>query len=192
MQAVYFVDKQRVDCTFIERSVPSLPSPREYVPSSMPGESQEEVPPARRPLRRATSRAPSVTPAPPNVRQDSVIESQTPAPEGIIPARKVLTNILAQCPMTEKCCSLLDVVSRLLSSLSWVWVMPRCRKLLNHRRFERGLLFLILFRCVYINAGPFPASFTSDIGRSRDTSAQPQAQASHCNTAERRTRQRPL
>ena len=58
----------------------------------MPGESQESVPPARRPLRRTTPRAPSVTPAPPtlsNIAQESVVESQMPAPEGIIPARKV-------------------------------------------------------------------------------------------------------
>jgi hypothetical protein len=92
MQTAYFVDKKRLDCTLIERLGSSHPSVQEYVPSSMPGESQEVDPPAQRPLRRATSRAPSITPASPprpNVRQESVIESQTPAPEAVIPARKV-------------------------------------------------------------------------------------------------------
>ncbi len=61
----------------------------------MPGESQESVPPVRRPLRRAASRAPSVTSAPPtlsNATRELVVESQTPAPEGIIPARKVRSH----------------------------------------------------------------------------------------------------
>jgi len=94
MQAVYFVDKKRLDRTLIERSTLS-PSLQDYVPSSMPGESQEAAPPAPRPLRRATSRAQSVTPV---AIQESVMESQTPAPEGIIPARKVRSYHICSLP----------------------------------------------------------------------------------------------
>ena len=101
MQAAYFVDKKRLDCTFIERSDTFPPSLQEYVPSSMPGESQEVVMPARRPVRRATSRAPSATPAPPpppNFRQELAIESQTPAPEMAIPSRKVRSYYTCSVP----------------------------------------------------------------------------------------------
>lgn len=90
MQAAYFVDKKRLNCTIVECEASPPPSLQEYVPSSIPGESQEVVHPTRQPLRRATSRAPSVTPVPPlNVRQESVMESQMSALEAVIPARKV-------------------------------------------------------------------------------------------------------